>query len=825
MMKTKHEIVQELREKGYKTSFKTKQDAQSLLDNILWFQTFPWHEDQKVILDWNIHDKRESVVQGVFGSGKTTVMMGIFSKLLENQQVQASSVLFCAFNVSIRNELKKKLKQTGLKSRPLVRTFDSLIFEFCNHHGMKGLEKPDYEGRRYFIEKLLLRNNPLYQGFFNIHLLLVDETQDLDYKSYQVFKSFFPNAHIFFFGDIFQCIQKEPRSSLLWHVLQPEEERRIHFMQKTPRVPTTILEEIKRALICHYPEYTAPISNWYSSNPLPAQETKIEWIAIKHYNDVFRHLTEFLQKHPPEQCMVLTFSSAITVRGSMGDLSRFRQFLQKNQYVVNKNYKSMDHDKLFLSTVNSSKGLERPYVFIALTFPLELAFANFSNDLVVNLISVGLSRCKTNATFCVPIYSDRFSEVLRLYPECPKPDAISISNKKHVREEEETIQEILHRPHSTTEILRQGILSFSTRELLRSCAKYVGTNPFPQGERVKWSMRNEEEASFMGILYEVLITSLWTQKWPELDIKEMTEILNNPMYKHCRPNIERKFHQLVGIFQKPYYCNFDVLYDYTDYHILLSQKIKVHIAPQRKEEMKSVWNRLRHDVTTMKPIFPNKKPQVNLTRSFTTGIADMICKSGGEEEDENLVLYEIKTCSTSNWKEDAFTQASLYMSMTRNKRGVIRLFNPFRRELYEYNISLMSKEKQVLVQIDRELLLWNFNCFLAKFKDNVLMPPLPHNIKQYVCQHENVSLEFLASTKARLVENDVPLQDDKIIVRLTHQDPLFKDKVEKNTDLVKWLMETIGYSIKEGEVPEMVNDPFYKCILMGVFLRKSFSFR
>lgn len=316
MMKTKHEIVQELREKGYKTSFRTKQDAQHLLDSILWFQTFPWHDDQKVILEWNIHEKRESVVQGVFGSGKTTVMMGIFSKLLDVKHVEASSVMFCAFNVSIRNELKKKLKQTGLKSRPFVRTFDSLIFEICQYHEMKGLEKPDYEGRRYFVEKLLLdKEKTLYQGFVNIQLLLVDETQDLDYKSYNVFQSFFPNAHIFFFGDIFQCIQKEPRSSLLWHVLQPQEYRRIHFMQKTPRVPTTILEEIKRALICHYPEYITPISNWYSSNPLPPEQTKIQWIAIQHYNDVFRHLTEFLQKYPPDQCMVLTFSSAITVRG------------------------------------------------------------------------------------------------------------------------------------------------------------------------------------------------------------------------------------------------------------------------------------------------------------------------------------------------------------------------------------------------------------------------------------------------------------------------------------------------------------------------------
>lgn len=312
--RTKADIVLELRERGYKTSFRTKQDAQQLLDRISWFETFPWHEDQKIILDWGLkYGKEQSVVQGVFGSGKTTVMMGIFSKLHSSHLVDASAVVFCAFNVSIRNELKKKLRETGLKARPMVRTFDSLVYELCREYGMQGLDKPDYEGRRYFLEKLLASQQEISYRFSHVRLLLVDETQDLDYKAYTVFQSFFPNAHVYFFGDIFQCIQKEPRSSLLWHVLQPHEKRRIHFMQKTPRVPTTILEEIKKALIHHYPEYKTPISNWYSTNPLSI--TKIQWFPIRNYQDVFQHLLHFLSSHPPEQCMVLTFSSAITVRG------------------------------------------------------------------------------------------------------------------------------------------------------------------------------------------------------------------------------------------------------------------------------------------------------------------------------------------------------------------------------------------------------------------------------------------------------------------------------------------------------------------------------
>ena len=83
--------------------------------------------------------------------------------------------------------------------------------------------------------------------------------------------------------------------------------------------------------------------------------------------------------------MILTFSSAITVKGALGDVARLRRFLSQKEYDVNKNHKSMDVEKLFLSTANSSKGLERDNVLAILTFPLERAFVNFSDDLVVNL--------------------------------------------------------------------------------------------------------------------------------------------------------------------------------------------------------------------------------------------------------------------------------------------------------------------------------------------------------------------------------------------------------------------------------------------------------
>ena len=120
------------------------------------------------------------------------------------------------------------------------------------------------------------------------------------------------------------------------------------------------------------------------------------------YGDVFRKMENFVNYYGKENSMILVFSSAITVRGKLGDVSRVRRYFQEKKIPVNSNHKLMKDDSLFISTVNSSKGLERDNVFCFLTFPLELAFANFSNDILMNLLTVAMSRCKKSIHFCLP---------------------------------------------------------------------------------------------------------------------------------------------------------------------------------------------------------------------------------------------------------------------------------------------------------------------------------------------------------------------------------------------------------------------------------------
>lgn len=818
-MLKKKAIIDNLRERGCKTSFRTKEAAQIFLDGLYWTESFPWNDDQKRILAMmDDQDHNKFVVQGTFGSGKTSCMLALFMKAVLFHGIPPDRILLCAFNVCIRNELRKKIKKFGFKKKPQVRTFDSMIYEVCRAHEMEHLERPDYEGRRRFVERLFVsaKRETLFDGYQNVRMVLVDEVQDLDQKASDFFNRLFPtDARFFFFGDIFQCIQKEPRCSLLWHLLQSPD-CYCHFMRQTPRVPPLILSQIQHALVHHYPEYQTQIMDWYSTNKL--QDGTVVWRSISNYNETFHHCLEFLKKYPMNECMILTFSSAITVRGSMGDLCRFRQFLLKNGIQVPRNYKSMEDDKVFLSTVNSSKGLERPYVFIALTFPLELAFANFSNDLVVNLVSVGLSRCKKSVEFCVPAYQDRFSDVLHLYKECPHPDIETKTTPIPTTNDVPRIVKIMESAHSVTEVLRQSILSYGLRAELRAMAKFT-SNGFAEGTRIRWTMRNEEEAGFMGVLYEVLITCAWTNQWPRLDMGSLS-ILQNPMYAHCKNRLQKRFHTLVKIFHGPFNSrrSFKMLYEYTQYFVLLSQKINVSIHPDRQKEMSRAWDSIYNEIMRLRPHETPQKPQMNLCRPLMTGIADMICES------DPLVLYEIKTCSGSDWKEDAFTQAALYMTMTQQKRGKIRLLNPFRRELCEYQMAVPPSHI-IHVKINREMLLWNLNCFLAKYDHDASARPV-FRASQFVCTDGDQYLEWLAPTKTRIGFLDE--YQARTIVRWSIDEPLLRDHGPPASPegLTAWFLKHIDYRLApETKSAIDWDDPFSHCVLMALFLRCHYNIR
>jgi len=766
-MLTKKQIQDELRRRGCKTSFPTRALAQKCLDDLRWFETFPWHTEQQEVLSVfkTFRDTiQEIVVQGIFGNGKTTLMLGLFSRLWWNQTCNVDEIVMCAFNVCIKNELTDRLRRAGIKKRPMIRTVDSLVYTLCERLQCPHLDKPNYEGRRRFLELYFLQHPPeSYHSivFPEIQWCFLDEAQDLDNRFYWMLRTIFPSARFIFFGDVFQCIQKEPRSSLLWNVLSPRSNRVIFKMTQTPRVPIHILEEMRGALISHYPEHQTLVQKWTSMN----QESRgsISWKPFRSYTQAFRDSLAYVQKHGPDQCMVLVFSSAITVRGGCGDVARFRKFYQSRNIPVNTNYKRMDHQKLFLSTVNSSKGLERPYVFLVLTFPLEQAFANFSNDLVVNLISVGLSRCKKDVVFCVPSHKDRFSRVLSLYPSCPQPDQDKITvfhgkkslcsddDQKEKKEElplhpvyqalDRSLPSMLQQEHSTTEVIRQSIISYDTRlQSLRSTSFESKTFPWytsPEGmglQSLSKLVIREEDRALLGILMEQFVCCAWKQNWPDpSDLTEGAGVLReNPIYAHCKTSYLKDLRSFCHSIRRTGYREASshkrthVLHTYSRCLLMLQNRVNVSLGNDVLETIVS-WHRAnkRSFLGACRSVLPPQCPidsikyQQNLKMPCLTGIADA-CVS--RKEDKSTWIYEIKACFSSRWFEDALFQAYMYFVMNGKKTGKLILLNPIRNEVYRYSVQLSSlyKARSLLYH---DLLLWNTNCFFAKYKSSSTTTP------------------------------------------------------------------------------------------------------
>lgn len=724
----KKDLVAYLQRTGLKSSFPRKQDLLRYLADIQWSLDFPWRHEQSVVIDCFEKISKELTeqkcpkkiiaVQGLFGCGKTTMLLGMLNMGFWRGLFTMNEICFCAFNVCIKEEIRKKIQSWGIKNKAVVRTFDSLIYEFCKFYEYPHLKLPNYKGKRLFVyNKCREENKAVYSGYHHIKYLFVDESQDLEKTSLQVFQTFFPNACIIFVGDIFQSVQKEPRESLLWHVSHhmPEE---VHYfyMRDTPRVPKKVLCSIQEALCKSYPEYSTQIRHWKSSNE--THNTEITWIPFKNYSELYEKLFEFLETHPLEKSMVLTFSSCITVRGTLGDLARVRRAIQQKGYAVNTNYKNMDKKCLFLSTANSSKGLERDFVFIMSTFPLEKAFINFSNDLTTNLITVAVSRAKQKVFVCVPTDKGRFSQALYDYKDCPVP-TFHYENQKssmNILSQDMSKQDYIDLEHNVTELLRQNILQFDTRVLFKSFVKKTMSSDIIQGSDVpvipKSCLQSEEERSFVGVCIEVLMTSCWTNKYPAAP--SLSELAQNPYYHHVIGKIADlrklyiKFKNMHAQSLSNSFEYFKTLFLYTELHIAIHHKMFFFFSVTQRQDLFRYWKAYRGYVYHIRPdsnlVF---KPQTNVKMPLLTGIAD------GVLNDKQKCVYEIKASVKNDWKEDAFVQAFCYAIMLGQSWFTIKLVNLFKNSQVQYVVYLdnVRKVRQMLLY---DILVWNFSSYMAK---------------------------------------------------------------------------------------------------------------
>jgi hypothetical protein len=486
-------------------------------------------------------------------------------------------------------------------------------------------------------------------------------------------------------------------------------------------VPSMILDSIRTALVPYYPEYSDTIQQWKSTNTI--DNSSIEWCVFSSYKNLFQDIETFLTTYPPHQCMILTFSSSITVRGSLGDVARIRNFLATINVPVNQNHKKMDPDRLFLSTANSSKGLERDYVFILLSFPLEKAFINFSNDLTTNLVTVALTRTKKLVKMYVPLYHDKFSVVLNLYPDCPKPNTLLNPSIKPKAQTEFDMQDYLQLEHSVTEILRQNILSFPTRMLFRSCAKLFNTKMLSDSLPTPPRLPTEELQAVVGVILENLVTSQWKNAWPSPF--DLSSISSNPMFSHCMSKIV-VLQKQYSIYMRrypfsstPLPIRFRGITIYSRLQMAFNHKLFFTIDPAVSAVLLSYYELCRPTIQSIRPPDPIKI-QSNCRMSHVTGIIDCLSDD---------TVYEIKASHKPDWKDDAFCQAFMYFIMMGKKYGKIVLINLFKNQILSYSISVPDV-KQTRQSLIDDVLLWNGNCFLAKnLHPNNISPVFPiHNV-------------------------------------------------------------------------------------------------
>jgi hypothetical protein len=697
---------------------------------------FPWRDDQyKVIESFIKYEKQTYIIHAVFGSGKTTLLLGMLVYGVLNELFLPSEIMFVSFNISIKNEIKRKLKKYGMGSKVTVRTFDSIVYEICKHTGYKYLDLPNFEGKRKHVYEKVFDEECVYQFMYQPKVIFIDECQDLEKNTMEVFKRFFPKSKFILAGDIFQSIQKEPRESVLWHYMNKEDDDDVYkiYMSETPRVPKKNLETLKKALSTYYPEFSDKISKWKSSNT--TSNADVEWRSLETYTQMFDELEHFCKTHEADETMILTFSSAITVKGAMGDIARFRRFLEMNDIHVNKNHKKMEESDYFLTTANSSKGLERDYVIVFLTFPLEKAFINLSDDVVVNLITVALTRAKKKVIMYVPKWQDKFSRVLNLFEACPKPC------ERKIREDDKSLSEFephhyLNLEHTVTELIRQSIIKYDTRIKLRENIKVFNIEKmFEERTYAPYKIETEEEKAFVGVLIENLITSTWTGLWPHVSSKHIDK---NPMYNHCSKKIkslEKKYKKFCGKNINDISTQFDGIFAFSQLQIAVCNKIIISLSDHNKEKLAAYWISFKNKARAIKPQGDQVKIQNNMKMKLVTGVADALITSSVNRSDvmddekkmEEITIVEIKASTEYEWKDDALLQAMCYALMSGKKWSRIVLLNPFMNE----KISYYFNTKKILTLRDyifQDIMMFNINCLLAK-RTNVLEKKEPLKVE------------------------------------------------------------------------------------------------
>ena len=129
-------------------------------------------------------------------------------------------------------------------------------------------------------------------------------------------------------------------------------------------------------------------------------------------------------------------------------------------------------------------------------------------------------------------------------------------------------------------------------------------------------------------------------------------------------------------------------------------------------------------------------------------------------------LVEIKTCRDWKWADNAFFQAFLYKMALPQCHTSLHLFNPCRMEHILYKTKPVCAGGSMFPfatlrnKMEREIFLWNINCFLAKsplpstFRRKKIAIDMTYSfssVKDHLVVRETVVLEFFTECHLRIL--------------------------------------------------------------------------
>jgi hypothetical protein len=217
--------------------------------------------------------------------------------------------------------------------------------------------------------------------------------------------------------------------------------------------------------------------------------------------------------------------------------------------------------------------------------------------MVVNLITVALTRAKKKVIMFVPAYEDKFSKALSLFETCPKPNLSKIRQDKMLSEFKFT--DYLNMEHCVTELIRASVIKYDTRIDIRTNIKMFNFSKiFDEDVSYKTApIITEEDKAFVGILIENLTTSTWINRWPHAPNSDAID--ENPMLIHIVKRIKnsiKKYNMYIStnIFNDT--NQFEGILLYSQIHIALSNKLFITLSDTLKNNLKSYWIRLKPKV-------------------------------------------------------------------------------------------------------------------------------------------------------------------------------------------------------------------------------------